>query len=264
LPEGRVSYIDEWTALLADLDPYQRSRVLKQIDARNPPSFFRFAKGCFAKESARQAGAEALLLETGLLVRAVCNPGILSVSEAVELAREAIEYDPTFDAKILRYLSAPPRIWPEEVTEEEALHVLSILDRFSDGRRLVAALVKFLALPFRKARSKATKLMARGTRSAGWVEVRRQETDPRVRANLIDGLRLQERPLPADILSALEQYSTDPNHRVAATCLLLLAELGNSSAEARLQAMLNHPSLHFRKAAAWALKELGGAGGGLI
>jgi hypothetical protein len=249
-------HIDLWTALLADLDPYQRSRVLKRIHPQNPPSFYSFSKECFAEKASRQTGAGALLLETGLLVRAVTNIAVLTLPEAIELSRLAIAEDPTFDAKLIRYLAGPPRIWPEEVTEEESLHVLAILDQISDGVRLAAPLTKFLTLPYKKVRSKTAKLIARGIRNPGWIEHRRQDTDARVRANVIDGLLQQPVPLSGDMLKVLKDCTHDSSPRVQSACRLLLAKSGDQRSVEELNEMRTHNSPAFRAAADWALRQL--------
>lgn len=66
--------------------------------------------------------------------------------------------------------------------------MLDILAEISDGPRLVPLLTNLLQYPDPRIRSKVTLLMGRRNQNSRWVEQRKEETDPRVRANAIEGL----------------------------------------------------------------------------
>ena len=256
-----------WQTLLGGLLRYARTRVEALLvfgeklgsgevpGSGEIPPFFPFVVEAIEKDAAtgRPAPLSAALMDTGLVARAVSDPQILALPDAVRLARAAVKLDERLDGRLLTRLTGPPRKWPDGVPETEIAHVLEVIDEISDGRRLVMPLMKFLKLPQKHLRSKAAKLMARASHNPDWAETILRDADPRVRANLIDGIAHQSGP---QIELLLRKASRDPNHRVALTALLGLCQRGDQSSCERIRKLALEGDVAHRTAAEWALRQL--------
>lgn len=179
-----------WKILLGDQRSFGHSRLAELIDLGNPPEFFGCALACLQKSIAKRKKTElaTLLLDGELLLKACVSPALLDLDQSREISRLAMQFDPRFDARLLVYVAGIQRVWPEEVNEHETMRCLEILDSISDCSRVVMQMNKFHALPIRRVRSKAAKLIARGIQNAGWPELVLKDPDPRVRSNMIEGL----------------------------------------------------------------------------
>ena len=250
-----------WQPLLDGLSRYARDRVEallgsgQVLGAGELPPFFPFVVDAIEKDGAagRPGVLSASLMDTGLVARAVSDPHILALPDAVRLARAAARLDNRLDDKLMTRLTGSTRVWPGGVPEIEIAHVLEVIDQISDCRRLVMPLMKFLKLPQKQLRSKAAKLIARASQNAGWAETVLKDSDPRVRANLIDGIAFQNGP-QIDIL--LRHAAQDPNHRVAVTALLGLCQRGDQSSCDRIRRLPLEGDAAHRTAAEWALRQL--------
>jgi hypothetical protein len=244
-----------WQMLLGDLSRYARTRVEAVLGTGEIPPFFPFMVEAIEKDAAtrRLSFLSAPLMETGLVASAVSDPRILTLPDAVRLARAAAKLDPRLDDRLITRLTGSPRHWPDGVPEAEIAHVLEVVDEISDCRRLVMPLMKFLKLPQKQLRSKAAKLIARASLNSGWADTVLKDADPRVRANLIDGLALQSGP-QIDIL--LRKAAQDPNHRVAVTALLGLCRRGDQSSCGQIRRLALEGDAVHRAAAEWALRQL--------
>ncbi len=244
-----------WQALLGGLSRYARTRVEALLGPGEIPPFFPFVVEAVEKDAAagRPGPVSAPLMESGLVAGAVSGPQILALPDAVRLARAAAKLDDRLDDKLMTRLTGPPRAWPAGVPETEIAHVLEVIDEISDCRRLVMPLMKFLKLPQKQLRSKAAKLIARASRNADWAETVLKDADPRVRANLIDGIALQDGP---QIEVLLREAATDPHHRVAVTALLGLCQRGDQSSCEQIRRLALEGDDAHRAAAVWALRQL--------
>jgi len=168
------------------------------------------------------------------------------------LARAAARLGDPLDSKIIEHVARASRTWPEEVPEAEIVRTLEVIDAISDCERLVFSLMKFTKLPQPRLRSKAVKLMARGSRNSGWVARVIADPDPRARANLIDGLAEQT----GDLVALLKQGAQDSHHRVALTSLLALCRGGDQASCEEIRRLAKDGDPNFRRAAEWALGQL--------
>ena len=101
-------------------------------------------------------------------------------------------------------------------------------------------------------RSKAAKMIGRGTRSVKWVMGRLSEADPRVRANAVESLWGLETP---EARALLNFATSDADNRVVGNALLGLYHLGESSVLAEVIKLASHDSAPFRASAAWVMGE---------
>jgi hypothetical protein len=244
-----------WKELLHDLPPYARARVEALFPSGEVPPFLEFIVETVEKDAASGARkpASTPLMDTGVLAHALSDPEILTLPDAVRLARAAAKLDRRIDEKLLNRLTGSSRKWPDQVPESETARVLEVIDEVSDCRRLVMPLMKFLKLPQKHLRSKVVKLIARASQNSDWAEVLLTDTDPRVRANLIDGLAVQSGH-QIDLL--LRAAAKDPHHRVAMTALLGLCQRGDESSCAEIRRLALEGDASHRVAAAWALRRL--------
>jgi hypothetical protein len=194
----------------------------------------------------------ALLVANNMLLEALCDPA-LNREQAVALGRAAVRVDPMADAGLARGL-ADSETGQGSVVVHDAPRLMEILCEVGDPARMMASMLRLLRHPNPYLRSKAVKVVGRGSKSAKWVRQRMNEPDPRIRANAIEALW----SVDTDEARILLQFAVaDGNNRVAANALLGLYYLGESSVLADLVKMANHESGLFRASAAWAMGETG-------
>lgn len=193
----------------------------------------------------------ALIVSNGLLVDALCDPG-LTRDQAMTLARAAIRLDSMVDAMIAR------RLADSAVGQSEPVHdparLMYILAEIADASRVLPSLMRLLRHPNPYWRSKVVKIIGRGSRSVKWVKGKLGESDARVRANALEAIWGVESPEAGEVLHAA---AADTNNRVAGNALLGLYFLGDTSALDDLARMACHGSHLFRSTAAWVMGETG-------
>ena len=251
----RVQNLEIWKSALAGLPLFARKQFEGVIDTATPPEFCHFIVETLESdaETGRRGTLSDLLLRNSLAAHAVSSPEICPLPEALRVARAAVQLDTRFDCQVLDDLTRPSRAWPEEVPEGEIAQVLAVVDAISDCSRLVLPLMKFSKLPHPHLRSKAVKLMARGTRNPGWINLILADADPRVRANLVEGVAAQ---IPERSAQLLRRAAHDPYHRVALTALLALCRNGDQASYEEIKRLADDRNPKLRKAAAWALRQL--------
>ena len=179
------------------------------------------------KSTADSRGAQylvALLVSNGMLLQALCNPE-LSREEALSLGRAARRVDPMVDVALARSLA-------DSAVGDSAIHVadpaklMDILCEIADPGRIMPSLMRMMRHPNPYLRSKAVKMIGRGSKSTKWVMGRLSESDPRVRANAIESLWGVDTP---EARTLLKFAASDANNRVAGNALLGLYHLGEAS-----------------------------------
>ena len=257
LPETQT--LDIPAALLAlvrdfDREPVANRKRISDILQREPEVFCRTTIEILKKDTGSRAVQQlvALLISSDLLFRVLCDPA-LDRERAMELARQARLGDPGVDVRLARQLA--------DSTSSGALmepgmaeRLLEIVDRISDGKRLLPSLMRILRHDDPYLRSKAVLMIGRWGRSIGWIEKRLQEADTRVRANAIEAIWGVDTGQARELL---DWASNDGNNRVVGNALVGLYRLGESSSLARLAKMAGHDFPAFRSTAAWAMGETG-------
>lgn len=120
------------------------------------------------------------------------------------------------------------------------------------GPRLLPALAHLLQHPDPQIRSKVALLIGRRHESSRPVEHRREEADPRLRANAIEGLWGVD---GEGVRRALWGTSRDAGSRTAGNALLGLHRLGETGVIDRILKMALHAQARFRATAAWVMGE---------
>jgi hypothetical protein len=253
--------LELWNPVFAALTATARLKLEKVINITAPPPFFEFVIAPLEAdaETGVIGALSALLLKTNLVAHAVSSPDLCPLSQAIRLARAASRLDPQLDQAVLEYLCRAPRKGPEDVPEVEILHTLQVIDAISECDRLVAPLLNFLKLSQRRVRS--IKLRAIANRRPEWAEEIFADSNPRVRANLIDGIAMQTLDY---VVPLLHKAAKDKHHRVATTALLGLSRRGDRASYDLLLQFAAVGTPEFQRAAKWALGQIKADKGGFL
>ncbi len=249
-----------WRAVLAGLPPLTRVDIESTIGMSNPPPFCDFVAGGLEKRAATGKAwtLSHLRMDSAMVIRAISIPELCPLHEALRLARAAKQLDGRLDSKLLQHLANSFPGWPDDLPEAEIVNALEVIDEISDCASIVLPLMMLTKLRQPRLRSKAVKLMARGSRNAGWAKLLLSDNDPRTRANLIEGVGAQTGD---QITVLLREAAQDTNHRVAVTALLGLCRAGDQASCEEIRKLASDGDPNFRKAAAWALRQISPAEG---
>lgn len=174
----------------------------------------------------------------------ICS-GTLRYQEAEALFRRFYSSYPRTDIRLLEYA--------RDNAPESLLLVVRILAAVSDGSRLTSTLMSvYTGTSERRLRAQLAGLIARSFRNHTWVTEALSDPDPRVRANVIEGIRVwsDDFELP---LRALY----DVHHRVVCAACISLVKLGHPAGHSTLKLMLQDTRWQFRVAACWSFGEIG-------
>ena len=145
----------------------------------------------------------------GMLLQALCNPE-LSREEALSLGRAARRVDPMIDVALARSLA--DSAVDSAIRVADPARLMDILCEIADPGRIMPSLMRMMRHPNPYLRSKAVKMIGRGSKSTKWVMGRLSESDPRVRANAIESLWGVDTP---EARTLLKFAASDANNRVA-------------------------------------------------
>jgi len=172
--------------------------------------------------------------------------------KTVSVLKAAMRTEPSLDIQITNLLlgltNAPA------LDKRLAMRMLEILDKVSSEARVTRLIGQLLQLDDPPLRSKAALLVSRRAGGMDWIFSHMPDTDPRVRANILEGL--WENPHPA-CTSVFARYRDDSNNRVAANAVYGLYLRGEKDAIAHVMRMASHPDPRRRAAAAWLMGMIG-------
>lgn len=191
----------------------------------------------------------SLLVAESMLLPALCDPQ-LTINQMMAAARAAQRVDSNIDIALARALADGVMADDAKISLKNAARLLEVLDQISDSRRILASLMRLLRHPSPHLRSKAVKLIGRGSRSPKWVQGRLAEPDPRVRANAIETLHGVDTPEARELLLACVH---DSDNRVTGNALVALHHLGDAAIVPEFLRVAAHDSPRFRASAAWAM-----------
>jgi hypothetical protein len=253
-PANNLTASHSWDAILGMTPPGARARMKTLAELADQVPFVEFALALLQSDAAAgKPGPNSMtLLDSGVVVQVICDPD-LQIDQALSLAQAAALLDERIDAKILLALTSASHDWPRDIRLPQVARALELIDAISHCRRLTIPLAKFAKIADPKIRSKAVKLIARGSQNPGWMESVLIDPDPRVRCNLMEGLVSQMGHAAEPLL---RRAAKDPHHRVATTALLALAQFGDAASRETLQQMATQEGEMFSRAAKWALGKL--------
>jgi len=235
-----------------DAQPVTSRRLMRELLEKDGSAFAVAARSVL-RQTVDHRGYRyliALLAGNNMLAKCLCDPA-LSPAAALSLARIGIQVDPALDAWLAREM-LDGLAGCDKRGETQALRILTILREISDGPRMAAWLSNVLRHSNPRIRSKAALLIGRRRENSRWVEQPKEDTDPRVRANAIEGLwGMQD----DGSRNALWDASRDAHNRVAGNALLGLHRIGDPRAIQPILAMAAHAEPRFRATAAWVMGE---------
>ncbi|MGB9604585.1 MAG: HEAT repeat domain-containing protein [Bryobacteraceae bacterium] len=251
----------EFQARLRDLiqsfdQPRSNARSeLRDLLNSDPARFCALVRPCLEGLSDQAPACQflaGLLAASDSFPRVLSDPSLMSLREAKALTSWMAQAEPALDLKLAHWVvhGGGGKADREAADPARILRVLDILEAFSKGTRIVPILVQLLRHPNSKVRSKAALLAGRSLKSGQWAERWLTETDPRVRANIIESLWGVKGPGVMDVLKVALR---DPNNRVVGNALVGLYMLGDPAASELLVQMASHTSASFRATAAWAM-----------
>ena len=244
-------------AVLYWLNRYSRSpaeaiRQIRRLSARAPERVVETVLPLYQSGSLGEASRfiASLLSSDHCTAAKLCDPSA-SLEGSVNLVKTLTEYEPNFDARFAKDL-----LKNDEMSLARRQRGLEVLKRLDHGSRLTHILVQFLRDPDTRIQSKAAMMFGQITSARGVVERLLRDQDPRVRANLIEGL--WKSTDTEGCRELFRQALKDPNHRVVGNALVGLYRLGeHRDFIAHLAKMAGRPEPLFRAAAAWALGQTG-------
>ena len=238
-----------------DRDAVENRKLIRDLLERDRDGFYSSALDILRTQGDSR-GCQylvTLFVAYDLLRRALCD-STLSRPQALTLARSATRIDSMTDVTLAKTLAESFGDEGEPMPAEHAARLMAVLSEISDGSRIQSSLMRLLRHPNPYLRSKAVKMIGRGSRSVRWVQNRLQEADPRVRANAIEsiwGLDTEE------ARALLLTTTRDGNNRVAGNALAALYRLGDHRVIPDVMKMAEHESALFRSTAAWVMGESG-------
>ena len=230
-------------------------KVIRELVERDPDGFFAGAVEILRQQDDSR-GSQFLiaqLVANDLLLRALCEPGF-SREQAMELARAAARVDPMTDVALAKRLADSAAAEETALPSDSAARLMEILAEISEGARILPSLMRLMRHSNPFVRSKAVKLVGKGSGSVKWVRGRLAETDPRIRANAIEALWGIDNE---EVRELLRSATKDGNNRVAGNALAALYRLGECAVIPEIVRMTDHGSALFRTTAAWVMGETG-------
>lgn len=227
-------------------DPQKRMRHLRHLAAESPPALLRTCLTILlrCREDGLARGVLALLRARGLLA------GVLSRLRELDPGAAA-------SARHLAQTLGPSRPSGGEAAVCPELED-GVLEELAEAAGHVLMLLQLDCVPVEErstvARSRLARTAARGVAMLALFERLRQDSDPRVRADAVEGLWGQRTDFA---LGEFRRAAEDSHHRVAACGWVGLHMAGAPDAAQGLLAMAAHPDAKFRAAAAWAMGRTG-------
>lgn len=201
--------------------------------------------------------AVGLLVGSPCLFGALCNPA-LTCEEGIMLARTALQADGAADVVLAKRLVEDAS--SSRLSSSTASRLMEILDKISNGRRLMPFLLRLMRLSDPQIRSKAALMIGRGNFSVQWLRKVLGDPDPRIRASGIESLWGHDARKVLDVREVcdmLRSAAKDVNNRIAANALLALYGMGESWSIPELVKMSANEAPMFRASAAWVMGETG-------
>ena len=132
--------------------------------------------------------------------------------------------------------------------------MLDMLDQISPGRRLIPILGYLAQHPDPTIAAKAALLVSRRIRNPDWVKRHVNAKDPRIRANVVEGLWGAD---TSYVRPTYEDCLRDDNNRVVGNALVGMHLMGEHGLERRVISMAGDCRIPFRWTAAWVMGQVG-------
>jgi hypothetical protein len=184
----------------------------------------------------------------------ICDPALYGLDQAIERARVCALATQAFELHLVKYLQA--QCLSGRVALPVVFRGMEVLGGMlrgdaADETRLITLLRPFLKSSDPQIASKCVLVLGRQSRSMPWLRGVMDETDERIRANLIESL--WNRPEP-EVELVLQSALNDSHPRVAANAAYGLYLRQSDSRVEALNGLVGHPSAAFRRSGIWVVK----------
>jgi HEAT repeat protein len=172
----------------------------------------------------------------------------LSDRQRLEMARMLQRVDEDFIESLVEILGG--------LDEEDRIHLTRILSQVSDNPDAERVLKTLMEDPSERIRATAVRgleTMDPAKSDPEQIDRLLSDPDPRVRANTIEFLPIEEKKKRID---RIEVAAGSESPRERANAILALYELGQGDYEIRLMQMLRHPDSWVRASGLWALSQI--------
>jgi len=171
---------------------------------------------------------------------------------ALLLARGLAEAESLTDARLLRKMLENAQGVVAAIPKDTVLRVLWLIEKISDCSRVTPYLMQLARHPSSEVRSKSALPLGRGNLNLMRVKQFLGSEDGRMRANAIESGMHTPR-----VRDLFHEAATDPNRRVAVNALVGLCKAGERDAHSRLIELAGSEDPISRRAAAWAMGQVG-------
>jgi hypothetical protein len=193
-----------------------------------------------------------LLLNDANVVARVTNRRDFSRLDCALMFQRLMEMDPLIDIRMARQL--PGRYGEQRALDlQSSAQMLDILDQISPGRRLIPIIGYLTKHPDSEIAAKATLLVARRIQNSQWIRNHMAVKNPRIRANVVEGLWGAKLPYAA---TTYEECLRDENNRVVGNALFGLHLLGETKVTPKIVLMARDRRPPFRWTAAWVMGQV--------
>ena len=184
----------------------------------------------------------------------ICDPVQFQLEEAIEAARGLAANRPGFELHVVQYLQA--QCLSNRVSLPTVFRGLEVLGGLLSGmnteeNRLITLLRPFLRSSDPQIASKCVLVLGRQSQSMLWLRSVMNETDERIRANLIESLWQRKEP---EVEAVLQSALRDSHPRVAANAAYGLFQMGSRLWPDALQNLVGSEKAAFRRSGVWVLK----------
>ena len=242
-----------------DSDPKMR-HSLRNLARDYPHLFLTAALGHLESDSRSPADGfvAALVLRHDAAFERLTDPVRYTCERAIRVFRRLQAFDPTVDFRLARMLPGRGDSGSGSVlSSKHAARAIDILERISQGQRLLSVLGHLPNCPDPQISAKAALFIGRRTNNPAWVEKQMFREDPRVRANALEGAWGSQ---SATSRRFLKECLGDSNNRVAGNALIGLHLAGCPEIVDLAVEMSRSEDPARRSTAAWAMGRIGDAG----
>jgi hypothetical protein len=171
--------------------------------------------------------------------------------EIRELATKLAAGQRSLDATLAGLLPDSSETSPEK--DHEAEWILTVLDRHSEGRRILPFVVDLMHHPSARVRSKAALLIGKRIRSFAWARRHVSDRDARCRANVVEAVWGVDLPGAKEFF---ESALRDTNNRVVGNAIYGLYALRDGSAIPRVVELAASDDERLQITAIWLMGKI--------
>ena len=210
--------------LLAKHDdkPPESKRVLRHWMEKEPDSFWPVAFWVmrYGSDPSVPAAIKAALRVPDDLIAPLLDHRAFSRQDATELAQELGCFRPMLEVSLLQRVFDAGK---DEASLRRLLRALDIVGTITEGDRIRHQLVILRRIRDPRVQSKLTLILARRVRDTEWLEQQFEDPDPRVRANVVEGL--WDAADSEEKKALLWRATHDPHNRVLGNALVGLVRM---------------------------------------